>query len=323
MEQRSEVQAEQAAGGAEVVAPASESWARPGPLTWAATGLAVAHLLYVVASGRARWEHVAADVLVGLLGWLGPGARRFLPAALPLWAVGVLLDNQRLWLGLRGTIHTGDLWALERRLFPAPGGLIWPEWWLGHTHAALDLLCGLAYAVYLPETFILLVYFFVVRHPRFQRVAFAFFGMNFAAIFIYVLYPAAPPWYVLDHGPGPADLAAAASAAGAARFDALLGTQFFHNFYSRNPNVFGAMPSLHTAYPVAVIWHVWALGWRWRVPAILFASLVGFSAVYLQHHYLLDVVAGAGLAFLVCWVVDVILDRVAARRARAVAVSAA
>ena len=49
--------------------------------------------------------------------WPGPapGPRRFLRGGFPLWLTGMLLDSQALWLGLRGTIHTGDLWALEKR----------------------------------------------------------------------------------------------------------------------------------------------------------------------------------------------------------------
>ncbi|MBI5542664.1 MAG: phosphatase PAP2 family protein, partial [Deltaproteobacteria bacterium] len=113
---------------------------------------------------------------------------------------------------------------------------------------------------------------------------------------IYVLYPAAPPWYVMSHGPGPADPAAIASPAGAARFDELLGITFFANFYARNPNVFGAMPSLHAAYPTLVACHVWRFGWRFRIPAVAFALLVGFSAVYLRHHYVLDVLAGVAVS---------------------------
>src|SRR5260370_17040837 len=89
---------------------------------------------------------------------------------------------------------------------------------------------------------------------------------------------------------------ARSSAAGCARFDALLGIDYFSSFYSRNPNVFGAMPSLHVTYPLTVVWYTWDRGWAWRIAAIGFALLVSFAAVYLAHHYLIDVIAGAALA---------------------------
>jgi membrane-associated phospholipid phosphatase len=52
------------------------------------------------------------------------------------------------------------------------------------------------------------------------------------------------------------------------------------------------------------LWQVWHLGKRWRIPAALFAALIGFSAVYLQHHYILDVVGGVAAALLACTTVD-------------------
>src|SRR5262249_73366 len=59
-----------------------------------------------------------------------------------------------------------------------------------------------------------------------------------------------------------------------------------------NPNVFGAMPSLHVAYPLMVVMFTWDRGWIWRGGTIAFTALVSFAAVYLGHHYVLDLVAG-------------------------------
>nr|WP_153866816.1 MULTISPECIES: phosphatase PAP2 family protein [Myxococcaceae] len=279
---------------------ASRSASAPALLPWLATALAAAHLALVLATGLFRPEHLFADALLGVLAWAGPGARRFLKGGIALWLTGTLLDNQRLWIHLRPAVHTGDLVAHEKALF----GVNLAEWFASHTHVALDVLCGLGYATYLFEFFALLVVLFWRRDARFERMAWTFFAVNLIGCITYVLYPAAPPWYVMMHGPGPADLSVAGSAAGAARFDALIGVGFFKGFYSRNPNVFGAMPSLHTAYPTVALWQVWHLGKRWRIPAALFAGLIGFSAVYLQHHYILDVVGGVAAALLACTAVD-------------------
>ncbi len=281
--------------------------AQAGAFTWLCTVLGLGHLACVIALGRLRWEHVAADVLVAGLAWVGPRARHFLRGGLPLWMVGMLMDSQWLWLGLRGTIHTGDLWELERALFPATVEGVpstWPAWFNVHHNPVLDFFCGFSYAAYLFEVFAVALLFFVQRSERFERVCWAFLAVNALGIVTYMLYPAAPPWYVLQYGPGPANLAALPSAAGAARFDELLGITYFHNFYARNPNVFGAMPSLHAAYPVLVLWQVWHRGWAWRAGAAAFAALVCFSAVYLTHHYILDVAAGVCAALAACAVVD-------------------
>ena len=260
--------------------------------TWA-SALAGVHLLAVVATGHVRAEHVAGDAALLALALLGPRTRRFLPVALPLWLTGVLYaDVQPLLLPLRGTIHTGDLFDLDARLFPAPGGVPWPAFFAENHGAFLDLLTGGAYLLYLFQYFGVAVGLYLASPEVGRAMAWAFLGVNLVGICIYLLYPAAPPWYVLAHGPGPADLGAAPSAAGAARFDELLGISCFASFYGRNANVFGAMPSLHVAYPTIAACYLWNRGRALRIFGIAFAALVAFSAIYLVHHYVLDVVAG-------------------------------
>lgn len=289
----------------------SRSDAKTGMKTfsWLVTLAAAGHLVFVTVMGRLRWEHAAADLLLVGLAWAGPAPRRFLQGGFPLWLTGMLLDNQWLWLGLRGRIHTGDLWELERTLFPCPDGTTWPAYFATRTHAVLDFFCGFSYAAYLYEVFGLALLFFFRKHPRFAAMCWAFCLLNAMGVVTYMLYPAAPPWYVMQYGPGPADLTAPPSPAGTSRFDALMGISYFAKFYARNPNVFGAMPSLHAAYPTLVVWQTWGLGRRWRVGTLAFAALVAFSAIYLQHHYILDVVAGVVYALAACWIIEYALVR--------------
>jgi membrane-associated phospholipid phosphatase len=271
---------------------------------WLITLFAVSHAVFVTVMGKLRWEHAAANLLLVGLAWAGPAPRRFLRGAFPLYVTGLLLDTQWLWIGLRGTIHTGDLWAREVALFGAPGGTTWPAYFETRTSAVLDFFCGFSYAAYLYEVFGVALLFFFRKHKRFEQMCWAFMLVNAMGVVTYVLYPAAPPWYVMQYGPGPANLAATPSPAGTARFDALMGIRYFANFYARNPNVFGAMPSLHAAYPTLVAWQVWGLGRAWRIGSISFAALVAFSAIYLQHHYILDVVAGVIAALVACMVME-------------------
>jgi len=78
----------------------------------------------------------------------------------------------------------------------------------------------------------------------------------------------------------------------------MLGIRYFHGFYARTSNVFAAVPSMHVAYPLLV----WLFG-RERYPRLNWALasfwlLVCFSAVYLGHHYVVDVLVGCAYAFL-------------------------
>jgi len=267
--------------------------------------LAVAHLSCIWLLGDVRGEHVAANALLFALAFLPARWQWLKRSGLAFWLTGVLFDSQRYFIeALRGPIHTGGLWQWEQSWFPAKLGdrqTIWAEFFWERHLALLDFLCGFCYIAYLPAFFAVFVVLLWKSRPCAELLAWAFLVTNVLGVLTYVAYPAAPPWYILEYGPGPAQLDAPGSAAGAARFDALLGISYFEQFYSRAPNVFGAMPSLHTAYPVLATLAVWKRGWAWRLACGLFAVAVGFSAVYLTHHYILDVLAGVLAAFLGWW----------------------
>jgi len=265
------------------------------------TGLGAAHLAVTAVTGGIRWEHVLVDGLFMVLPWCGARAQDFARAFLPLWFTGILVEWQK-FLPLLGQIRTGDFRALELTFFRVGNPPVsFAEWLYVRPILALDLVCGAAYALFIYEYFGVAVDFFFRNRPRFDAFVWAFFVANLAGAIIYMLLPVAPPWYIIDHGLGPADAHALGSAAGAARFDTYFAIHYFEGFYARNPNVFGAMPSLHVAYPLLVTLFTWSRGWRWRVPALAFTLLVSFAAVYLAHHYVLDVLAGYAVAVGSAW----------------------
>ena len=242
-----------------------------------------------------RSEHFVIVLVSVALFFINDRTARFAIMVLPFLGVGILYDNLRLALDLRAEIHVADLYASELRWFGVAGSSgrqTLPEYFFAHNHAVLDFICGLAYLVYLAESFLFAIVLFFKDQPRLERFAWTFLLINVLGIATYLIYPAAPPWYVMDYGLGPAVLDALPSPAGTARFDELLNVTVFKSFYSRNANVFGAMPSLHCAYPTGVVMAAWTYGRGWRAGAIAFALLVCFSAVYLSHHYVFDVLAG-------------------------------
>lgn len=240
-------------------------------------------------------SYTAADLFVDgaftAVAFTGPRGARFVQLALPFWFVGLLYEGLPLALHLRGEIHVRELYDAELALF-AIHGMTPAAWFEGHLHPILDLLCGAAYLLYLPQTFALGVYLYFRDQARMMVLGIGFLIVNVMGQAIYILYPAAPPWYVEKHGFGPAVLDAAQSPARGVRFDEMTGLGLFHTFYSQSKNVFGAMPSLHCAYPVIGFLAARGLGKRLSIPTGAFAVLIWFSAIYLGHHYVVDVIAG-------------------------------
>ena len=275
------------------VTPASEDWLW---WRWAALVLYPGHLAVTAATIGVRGEHLLLDGAFLLLAWSGREGRRFTMLASPFLLGGILYDNFHLFEHLRGRVHVADLYNAEKALFAVPsaaGPQILPEYFAAHHNPVLDLLCGLAYAVYIAWPPVLGIYLFFRDRTRMAHLAWAFFAIHIIGTIAYLAYPAAPPWYVEHYGLGPAIMDVPSNPAGALRFDQLTGLGYFESFYARSSNVFGAMPSLHVAYTVIALCAV--TGLRGALPkfAFLFAVLVSFSAVYLSHHYVLDVVMGA------------------------------
>jgi membrane-associated phospholipid phosphatase len=290
---------------------------------WRRTALIVfpAYLVLTHVVLELRGEHFIATVPMIVLALLGRGYARVSLVMLPVWLTGAVYDFSRLLDRFRGSVHVGDLHQAELTLFgvnTASGPMTLSEFAQQHTAAILDLICGIAYITYLFVPIALVVTYFFLDTRRAVRLSCAFLLMNVIGIIIYQLFPAAPPWYVAKYGTGPAILDVPADPAGAARFDALVGFPLFENWYARSANVFGAMPSLHVAYPTGAFLASIGRGPRWAVPTGLFALLVAFSAVYLDHHYLLDILAGITVAV----VSDAVAKRVIRRvrpKARATA----
>jgi inositol phosphorylceramide synthase catalytic subunit len=289
------------------VAVAERSWLRAvGP-----HALIVLALAALTIQQHFRLEYALLTLFWASLTFTGPRARRFAGVALPILLVGVLYEQvvPRL-LPYRPEVHVASVYNLELALFGVPaaaegGRVILSEWFASRTHPVVDFLCGFAYIAYMYETFLVVALLYIVRdEERSLRLSWAFLGANVIGMATWIAFPVAPPWYVAQYGLGPALHDVPASAAGAARFDALIGYPFFATFYSKSQNVHGAMPSLHTAYPVVVAFWLWTKGAWARWSTIAFAALVGFAAVYLYHHYLVDVLAGAAAALIACVLVE-------------------
>lgn len=245
-----------------------------------------------------RPEHFAFFAVVLGFSWWGPRLRGLIRASGPFILTGMGYDFLRLAMPWRAEIHIADLWRAEQTLFGGSGNALGlTDWIATHTHPVGDAYFGLCYVLYLILPVAIASYLYV-KHDAEDAIT---MGCTFAAMsiigwFIWLAWPAAPPWYVDRHGLGPVVLDAAPSAAGGARFDDLFGVNMFRKFYERSWNVFGAMPSLHVAYGMLPLIGTWKLGWRARVPAAVWGLSMWYASVYLRHHYILDGLVGIVVA---------------------------
>jgi inositol phosphorylceramide synthase catalytic subunit len=238
----------------------------------------------------------------------------FLGYLLPIPAAGLIYEVLRGLFPYRAAVHVGDLHALEAQLFSistADGPRALSDVISRLASPWLDLVCGATYLLFLIEVVVTAMYLFYRDRPRMLQVSLGFLVVNVVGWAVWFLYPAAPPWYVDQYGTGPAVLQAASSPAGLLRIDALLRVPIAATFYAKSANVFGAMPSLHVAYASLVACVAAPLGGWLRIATIGFALSMVFSAVYLRHHYILDVVAGVALAVPVSLLVAALVRRYA------------
>ncbi len=196
-------------------------------------------------------------------------------------------------------VHIGSLYNAEAHLFgihTAEGVLTPNEYFQRHSIALADVLAGLFYLCWIPVPLGFAAYLFFRSRRSFLYFSLTFLLTNLIGFVIYYLYPAAPPWYVQEYG---LDFIAGTrgNTAGLIRFDHFFNITIFQSLYTKGSNVFAAMPSLHSAYPLLVLYHSWRnnMGFMKIVFGIITLG-IWFAAVYTSHHYILDVLAGIAVA---------------------------
>jgi membrane-associated phospholipid phosphatase len=276
----------------------------PRGLLWGSLGGFAAYLLAMrLAQGENRPEQfLLVPVVVGLCVW-SDGTRRLYTGLLPFLLFGIVYDLMHLTQPLVRYlhVHVEEPYFFDKRFFgiPTPEGVLTPnEFFQKHNWPIADFFTGISYIVFVWWAIGFAAYLAAFRRDPAGRRLLLRFGwtfllMNVAGFVTYYVYPAAPPWYVADYGLGPANMDARSSVAGAGRFDALVGIPYFAGFYGRSADVFGAIPSLHVSYPLLTFLYGLELRKRWLdLASFGLFSLVCFAAVYLNHHYILDVLLG-------------------------------
>jgi hypothetical protein len=193
------------------------------------------------------------------------------------------------------TVHIGDLYNLEKHIFGIHdnGVLVTPnEYWKLHSKTFIDVITGIFYLCWIPVPLAFAAFMFFKNRRQFLYFSLTFVLVNLLGFVVYYTFPAAPPWYIQFHGFNFTPLTAG-NTAGLARFDAYFHAGIFKSIYTKGSNVFAAMPSLHSSYPVIVVYY--GIKNRLGIINALFVIVmlgIWFTAVYASHHYVLDVLAG-------------------------------
>lgn len=245
-----------------------------------------------------RPEHVFLIALFLLLFFVNERTRKLAVALLPFLIFGISYDWMRVYPNyMVNPIDVENLYNMEKLLFGIHTGgqvLIPCEYFAIHNWPVADFLAGIFYLgwVPIPVGFGLYLYFLKDRNV-YLRFAMVFLLVNLLGFTFYYIYPAAPPWYAINYGFEPV-LNTPGNMAGLVRFDALLGIPLFDSIYGRNANVFAAVPSLHSAYLVVVLFYAIKKKCNWGILSVIIIFLFGiwFTAVYSSHHYIIDVLLG-------------------------------
>ncbi|MBK9339097.1 MAG: inositol phosphorylceramide synthase [Lewinellaceae bacterium] len=265
-----------------------------------------------------RPEHTFLYVLLVGLYLARPDTRRFVFAFSAFIAYWIIYDSMRVLPNYEvNSIHVQEPYRLEMDIFGIAGPDHKPitpnEYYRANGSPGLDVLSGLFYLGWVPIPLLFAFWLFRTNKPLFVRFSYAFLFTNLLGFVIYYLYPAAPPWYIEQHGfevkhgtPG--------HAAGLLQFDAYFGINLFAGMYQKNANVFAAIPSLHSAYPVLCLLYGWRLE-KWWLNLLFFVFVAGvwFAAVYTRHHYIIDVLAGGATALAGYWLFEYLANRTPVR----------
>jgi hypothetical protein len=201
------------------------------------------------------------------------------------------------WLLSRTAVEQPYRW--EFSLFLSPSGVIWPfhftHWREQHAGMLLRTVLDAWFnIVYLSHIFTVPILFFVIwmlrREQLFRRLLWSFTLLHVLAFSIYIAYPAAPPWWIYENGFNPPTVVRSAPVT-------LEKGSVLAGLFQLSPNRFAAIPSVHAAYPVLLTLVLALQGVKDRYIWIsaIYAASMWFACVFLNQHYIIDLVFGAAL----------------------------
>jgi hypothetical protein len=194
-------------------------------------------------------------------------------------------------------LHTEDLQRLETSLFLGvyPSRLL-QAWFFDPRQPSLaDYVALGVHVSYFVVPYVVLYVVWLVRPQLAFRFSFLLVCTLMAGVLGYALFPATPPWLASRH-PGLAHVWKITEVVGQR-----VGPEVYAEIYSRigDPNPTAAVPSLHFAITFMIHLFTRGAGRGWRALTCAYVIAMGFALVYLGEHYVVDLILGGVLAWLV------------------------
>lgn len=198
-----------------------------------------------------------------------------------------------IYTNLHDTIHfvnpndiQSTLIAIDQWMFGVQPS-VWAEQFITPFLTDVFTFCYSQFFVYGP--LVALILYLQNRNKEFRHTMLSIILGFYIGYFLYILFPAAPPRYVLRH---------------------MYTVDFSGGFLEPARQIInvaahksrGAFPSLHSAGTLIALICAWRyLRWLfWLMLPFGIGLLVG--TIYLRHHYVVDLIAGAALAPTAIWV---------------------
>lgn len=189
---------------------------------------------------------------------------------------------------LNTRVHFTEMINIDQKIF----GVVPTRWLQQHFYNGqlhwYDYFGASLYLFHFVVPILFAYVLWIKREEWFKRFSFSFLGLSYAGLITYLAFPAAPPWLAAQDGllPGVTKI-----------LDHV--TNLFPNridlpsiYYSFDPNLVAAMPSLHAAYPTIVALYTVRFFGKWGLLAFIYPVLVWVSVIYFGEHYFTDVVMG-------------------------------
>ena len=244
-----------------------------------------------------RPEHLLIVSIFLILFFAGKSTRKLAVGLLPFFIFGISYDWMHVYPNYEvNPIDEKFLFGIEEN-----GTLLIPcEYFALHHSVIADILAGFFYLCWVPVPIAFGLWLYLKKDRRlYLRFSIVFLLVNLIGFAGYYIHPAAPPWYAINYG-FEAILNTPGNTAALGRFDELVGLPIFDSLYSRNSNVFAAIPSLHAAYMVVAFYYALVKKCHPAIITIFAVLMCGiwFTAVYSSHHYIIDVLLGITCALL-------------------------